>query len=83
MDRNSSSYDTILVDLTSGTLCLNRVLKREWQVGLNTLPCMVRATIVKYIAMVLKGIVVERKVWLVLICRTRESQGVQEHIIVF
>ena len=45
IDRNSSLYDTPLVEMMSGALCIHRVLRREWIVDFNTIPNIVEASL--------------------------------------
>ena len=75
MHRNEVLHDTPLAEVLSGGLYLDQALKYEWAAGFNLLPRDVTATLPKKVEYVLKSSLSEKKGWLVLIRRARESVG--------
>ena len=73
--RNSVLHDTPLADIMNGTLSLDRALRREWELGFEGLPDMVKVTIPRTITHILNGSVADRKGWFVLIRTARENCG--------
>ena len=70
--RNSCLHDTPLADIMGGSYVLDQALRKEWEIGFDNLPFIVRATVPTSITRVLEGTTVERKGWFVLVRRARE-----------
>ena len=64
-----------MAEVLSGGLCLDQALKNEWVVGFNLLPRHVKSMLPKKVESVLKLNLSEKKGWLVLIRRSRETVG--------
>ena len=75
MDRNSMIHDIPLAEERMRSVLLDKALEREWTVGFDSFPAIVRAILPDNISLVLKGELDERKGWLVLVRRTRENVG--------
>ena len=75
MHRNSVLHNTPIVELMSGTACLDQALRHEWRLGFNDMPVTIKAMLPDHIETVLQMRVADKKGWLVLLRRTRESQG--------
>ena len=73
--RNSVLHDTPLVDIMNGTLSLDRALRREWDLGFEGFPDIVKVTIPNTFTLILDGSVADQKGWFVLIGTDRENCG--------
>ena len=73
--QNSTLHDTPLVDIMNGTLSLDRALRKEWDLGFEGFPDIVKVTIPSTITHILDGSVADRKGWFVLIRTARENCG--------
>lgn len=59
----------------SGTICLDKALVSEWELGFDGMPASLRAMLPPNVESVLNMSVHERKSWLVLLRGMREKQG--------
>ena len=57
-----------------GSYALENSLRNEWNLGFDTLPAIVSATLPQSIEKLMEGSTIERKGWFVMIRRARESQ---------
>ena len=75
MHRNSVLYDTPIEEIMSGSIYLERALKKEWELGFDRLPKMVRDMIPKKVSSIMNIELKEKKSWLVSIRRARGKEG--------
>ena len=72
--RNSCLHNTPLAEIMGGSYALENSLRNEWNLGFDTLPSIVSATLPQSIERLMEGSTIERKGWFVMIRRARESQ---------